>query len=489
MADQRVERFDFVIIGAGAAGEAAATLALERGASVAVVDDDLFGGSCAFWACIPSKALLHAAAVHRAGGDFPWQKASEFRDYNIVREDRDYPDDSGHLESVRKSGGTAIRGRARLAGPGRVEIRQRNDREGVGDADGAADAKSADHKDAANASIRMLEAGSIIVAVGSTSTIPHIEGLSDVAIWTNREATSARELPRSLLIMGGGPTGVELAQVYARYGVPTTIVDSNERLLSKDHPRSSACIRASLEADGATVRTGVRAQRVEAASEAGGQHVVHLSDGSTASAHEILVAVGRTFPVGDLGLETVGVTIQDGRPPKADEALRIAEGVYLVGDPAGPEMHTHVAHYQGEMAVRVALGDEVTPDLRAIPRATYADPETGSVGIRLDEAEAQGYSAAFEETADLATSAKGYVTESEGHVSIVVDGKDGVLLGAFICGPGASEAIHEAVLAIKLRTPVHVLADTLHAFPTVARVMGGLFVSAARRIATGSSEG
>lgn len=469
------QRYDFVIIGAGAAGEAAATLALDRGASVAVVDDDLFGGSCAFWACIPSKALLHAAAVHRAGGDFPWQKASDFRDFNIVREDRDYPDDSSHLQSLIEKGGVAIRGRARLAGPGRVEIREK--------------AAGAAANDATDGPLRTLEAGSIIVAVGSTSRLPPMEGLSEVHAWTNREATSTRELPRSLLIMGGGPTGVELAQVYARYGVPTTIVDSNERLLSKDHPRSSECLRAALEADGATVHTGVRAERVEAAGSQGGAHRVHLSDGSTVSAHEILVAVGRTFPVAELGLETVGVTVEDGKPPRPDTALRIAEDVYLVGDPAGPEMHTHVAHYEGEMAVRVALGDEVTPDLRAIPRATYTDPETASVGLRSDEAEAQGHTEVFEETADIATSAKGYVMEAKGHVSIVVDGHDGLLLGAFICGPGASEAIHEAVLAIKLKTPVHVLADTLHAFPTVARVMGGLFTKAAQRVATGSAEG
>ncbi|MBA3796695.1 MAG: NAD(P)/FAD-dependent oxidoreductase, partial [Chloroflexi bacterium] len=208
MADPGMDRFDFVIIGAGAAGEAAATLALERGASVAVVDDDLFGGSCAFWACIPSKALLHAAAVHRAGGDYPWQKASDFRDYNIVREDRDYPDDSGHLESVREKGGLPLRGRARVVGPGRVEVHEK--------------AAGAEANDPADGPIRILEAGNIIVSVGSTTRIPDIDGLSDVASWTNREATSTRDLPRSLLIMGGGPTGVELAQVYARYGVPTT---------------------------------------------------------------------------------------------------------------------------------------------------------------------------------------------------------------------------------------------------------------------------
>ena len=151
----------------------------------------------------------------------------------------------------------------------------------------------------------------------------------------------------------------------------------------------------------------------------------------------------------------------------------------MAGDPAGPEMHTHVAHYQGELAVRIALGDDVRPDYRAIPRAVYTDPEVAGVGLSLEEAIAAGHDA-FEEVADLATTAKGYVAEAAGHVTIVVDRASRTLLGAFIAGPAASEVIHEAVLAIKTRTPLDVLADTIHAFPTTARVMGGLFTKAAR---------
>lgn len=454
-----MEAFDFVVIGAGAAGEAASTLALERGASVAVVDDDLFGGSCAFWACMPSKALLHAAAVHAAGGDYPWEKAAAFRDYMINREGIAYPDDSGHFESVKKHGGVPMRGRARLAGPGRVDVEPRD-----------------------GGPARELRASHVIVGVGSHSKVPPIEGLDRIEAWTNRHATSARELPRSLVILGGGPTGVELAQVYARYGVPTTIVDSNDRLLARDHPSSSAAIRAALERDGVSVRTGVRSERVEASAGADGAHRISLSDGTTVDGHEVLLAVGRSMPIEDLGLETVGVDVSDGQL-KPDASLRIADEVYAVGDPAGPEMHTHLAHYEGEMAVRIALGDEVTPDFRAIPRATYTDPETASVGLRLEEARDEGLDA-FEETESIGTSAKGYVTESDGHVTLVVDRGDGVLVGAFIAGPGASEVIHEAVLAVKLRVPLHVLADTLHAFPTTARVMGGMFVRIARRLAS-----
>ncbi len=451
--EQSVEQFDFVIIGAGSAGEAAAQLACRRGATVAVVERDLFGGSCPFWACMPSKTLLHGASIHHLGGDYPWSQASDRRDYMINREGSDYPDDAGHVKSLEKAGAVAIRGEARIVGPGRVEVH-----------DGR---------------LRTLQGRSLIVAVGSHSRIPPIEGLDADDIWTNRQGTATRELPRSLVILGGGPTGVELAQVYARYGVPTTIIDSNERLLSRDHPRNSAAVTEALEKDGVTVLTGVRAVRLQQGLGADGTRSVELSDGSCVEGHETLVAVGRAFPLDALGLESIDVQVDDKGGVQPDERLRIAPDVYLVGDPAGPEMHTHLAHYQGEMAVRIALGEDVQPDYRAIPRATYTDPETASVGLRLDEALEAGHDA-LEETQDLAETAKGYVAEASGHVTVVVDRRDRVLLGAFICGPGASEAIHEAVLAIKLRVPLAVLADTIHAFPTVSRVMGSLFAKVAR---------
>jgi pyruvate/2-oxoglutarate dehydrogenase complex dihydrolipoamide dehydrogenase (E3) component len=451
-----VERFDFVIIGSGAAGEAALGLASTRGASVAIVEQDLFGGSCAFWACMPSKALLHAAAVHHGGGDFPWQKASDFRDWMINREGIDYPDDSSHEKDYREKGAVPIRGRARILGMGRVDVAENG------------------------GGRRELDARSIVVAVGSTTRIPRMDGLESAQPWSNREGTSTRTLPRSLLIMGGGPTGVELAQVYARYGVPVTIVDSNDRIVSRDHPRNSAALTEALQREGVTIRTGVRAVRADAGAGADGAHAVGLSDGSTVEGHAVLVAIGRAIPTDGLGLESLGISTENGFP-KPDERLRIAENVYAAGDPAGPELHTHLAHYEGESVVRIALGEDFVPDFRAIPRATYTDPETASVGLRLDEAEAAGHSA-IERMADIGTSAKGYVSQATGHVTIVVDTKDRTLLGAFIAGPGASETIHEAVLAVKLKVPLGVLADTLHAFPTTARVMGGLFTQVAREL-------
>lgn len=448
-----MDRYDLVIIGAGPAGEAAAFLARGRGASVAIIDRDLFGGACPFFACMPSKSLLHSAAVHAGGGDYDWPRASARRDYMVSREGIDYPDDTHHFTDLQAAGAVPMRGTARLDGPGRVVVA---------------------HDDIEHA----VEAGAVIVAVGSTSKVPDMPGLEEVPYWTNREATSARELPESLLILGAGPTGVELAQVYARYGVPVTLVVPSPRILPRDHPRSSAAVAAALVREGVTIRTGARAVAAHAGAGEHGRHRFDLDDGTSVAGAAVLMAIGRSLPLEGLGLESVGVDISEGRL-RPDRQLRIAPGVYVAGDPAGPEMHTHVSHYQGEMAARIALGDDVAPDYRAIPRAIYTDPETGSVGLLLEEALKSGLDAE-ELTADLATSAKGYAAEAEGHVSIVIDRAAGTLVGAFMAGPGASEAIHEAVLAVKLQTPLAVLADTIHAFPTVARVMGLLFAEAVK---------
>jgi len=449
------ETFDLVIIGAGEAGQAAAHLARKLGGSVAIIDRELFGGSCPFWACMPSKALLHAAAIHHAGGDYPWQRASDFRDWMIVREHRDWPDDSGHVKDLEAAGAVVIRGEGRIDGPGRVVVR--ND-------DGE----------------RILGANAILVSVGTNSTIPDdIEGLDQIKPWTNREATSTRELPRSLVILGAGPTGIEMSQVYARYGVPTILVSPHERINPKDHPRSSATLDAALRRDGVDIRTGVRATRVRPRAGRDGAHAIELSDGATVEGHEVLLAVGRTAPLANLGLETVGIRLDDGQL-HPDDRLRIADGVYVAGDLAGPEMHTHLAVYQGEMIARIALGEDVKPDHRAIPRATYTEPQTAGVGLQLEEAQERGFDA-FEETTDYATTAPGYIAEAAGHVTITVDRRKRVLLGAFIAAPGAADAIGEAVLAIRTRTPIDVLADTIHPFPTTVRVMGGLFSQAASR--------
>ena len=449
-----MDRFDLVIIGAGPAGEAAANKARSLGASVAIIDRDLFGGACPFFACMPSKSLLHSAAVHAAGGDYPWPKASQRRDWMISREGIDYPDDTGHFEDLRKAGAVPMRGSGRLDGPGRVVVTH----------------DEVEHR---------LEAGAVILAVGSASKVPDLPGLAEIPFWTNRDATGARELPESLVVLGAGPTGVELSQAYARYGVPVTLVVPSQRILPRDHERSSAAVAKGLERDGVTIHTGARAVAAHAGAGEKGRHRFDLDDGSSVEGAAVLLAIGRELPLAGLGLDSVGVDASAGRL-QPDAQLRLAPGLFVAGDPAGPEMHTHVSHYEGEITARIALGEDVTPDFNAIPRAVYTDPESASVGLLLEQARERGIEAE-ELTSDLATTAKGEVAEAEGHVSIVVNRGARTLAGVFMAGPSVSEAIHEAVLAVKLQTPLPVLADTIHAFPTVARVLGILFSEAANK--------
>ena len=454
-----MDTHDFVIIGAGPAGEAAAHKARDLGATVAIIDRRWFGGSCPHVGCLPSKSLLADAARHHANATaVEWPHASSHRDFMVNRApDAPEPDDSSHVSALTKSGAVTYRGSGTIAGRGRVTIR---------------------HDDASHE----LAGTNIVIAVGSVSKRPQIDGLDEVVTWTNDEATLTRELPRSLVVLGGGPTGCELAQVYARFGVPTTIVQSGPRLAPTDHPRNSEVLRATLVADGVAVRTGVRALRARRSAGEDGAHVIELDDGSTAEGHVILLAVGRSFPIDDLGLEHYGIDTTGRTPFPRDGRLRVADGLWVVGDCAGPELHTHQAHYQGEMAVRMALGQSVMPDYRALPRATYTEPEASSVGVSLQQAMDRGLDA-FELVADFAKSTKGYAIEATfGHITIVVDRRTRELIGAAIACPDASAAIHECVLAIKARVTIDVLTDTIHAFPSTSRTFQGLFADALKEL-------
>jgi pyruvate/2-oxoglutarate dehydrogenase complex dihydrolipoamide dehydrogenase (E3) component len=456
-----MDTFDFVVIGAGPAGEAAAHKARALGASVAIADRLWFGGSCPHIGCVPSKSLLNSAARHLCLGD-DWARASSRRDYMVNRsEDADEPDDTSHVQSLEDAGAAVYRGEATIVGRGQVRVR---------------------HDDVSHD----LGARNVVVAAGSTSRVPPLNGLPDLGadVWSNREATLTRDLPRSLLVLGGGPTGCELAQVYARFGVPVTIVQSGPRLLPQDHPRNAEAVTFALRKDGVTVRTGSRAVAARAGAGTGGAHVIDLDDGTRVEGHKVLLAVGRDLPLRGLGLEHFGLDTADRDAIPRDGRLRVADGLFLVGDVAGPELHTHQGHYQGELAVRMALGDSVTPDYRALPRATYTDPEAASVGLTLEQAQEQGVDA-FEIVSAFPTTAKGYSVEAEtGHVTIVVDRASRELVGAAMACPDASAAIHECVLAIKARVPVDVLAETIHAFPSTSRILNGLFAEALGKLRT-----
>ena len=457
-----MQTYDFVIIGAGPAGEAAANEARARNASVAIIDRGWFGGSCPFVGCMPSKALLHAAFEHAQNPDrYDWRRASERRDYMINRPlDAEEPDDTSHVKRLEDVGAVCLRGDARIVGHGRVEVRH----------DGAS------HE---------LTARNVVVAVGSTSKIPPLPGLDGVRVWTNHEATLARELPRRMVVLGGGPTGCELSQVYARFGVAVTVVQSGGRLIPTEHPRNSAVMAQLLQRDGVDIRLGVRATGARGGAGADGADVVDLDDGSSVEGDAILLAVGRTFPLDDVGLEHYGLDTSERTALPRDGRLRVADGLWVIGDPAGPELHTHQGHSQGELAIRMALGVDVTPDYRALPRATYTDPEIASVGVSLDQARAAGIDA-VEYTADFATSSKGYAVEAElGHVTVTFDRKSCLMIGAAMACPDASAAIHECVLAIRARVPIEVLNDTIHAFPSTSRILGGLYAEAAKELSPG----
>ena len=455
-----METFDFVIIGAGPAGEAAAFEARARKANVAIIDRLWFGGSCPHIGCLPSKSLLHGADAHHANpAAYSWERAAQARDFMVNRPaDAEEPDDSSHVRRLEDAGALCYRGTAQIVGHGRVEVRH----------DGA---------------VHELRGREVVVAVGSTSKIPPLPGIDGVRIWTNRQATLARVLPKSLVVMGGGPTGCELSQVYVRFGVPVTIVQSGDRLMPTEHPRNSEAVRQLLERDGVKVRLGVRAVAARAGAGRDGADVIDLDDASTAEGHAILLAVGRAFPLDDLGLEHYGLDTSGRIAFPRDGRLRVAEGLWVIGDPAGPELHTHQGHYQGEMAIRMALGLDVRPDYRALPRATYTDPEAASVGLTLDQAKAEGIDA-VEYVAEFGTSSRGYALEETiGHVTLTFDRATRQMVGAAIAAPDASAAIHECVVAIRARVPVEILADTIHAFPSTSRILNGLFADARRDLA------
>jgi pyruvate/2-oxoglutarate dehydrogenase complex dihydrolipoamide dehydrogenase (E3) component len=458
--------YDVVVIGAGAGGEAAGSLSAQLGGKVAVVERDLFGGLCSFWACMPSKTLLDAAARRPVGGRYPWDWASARRDWMITREEIPYPDDTGHVKGLESAGAEVVRGTARVVAPGRVEVRS----------DGA---------------VRTLESRNLVLAVGSAPVIPMVDGLAEAGFWTSNDGTSLRALPSSILVLGGGVVGVELAQVYARFGVKTTLIQGTDRILPRDHPKSSAVVAEQLRVDGVDIRTNVTATRVRAG---GPGRIVQLSDGSSVETAELLVAVGRRpADLRELGSEEAGVTLDGRGRAEPDGQMRIHDRMFVAGDCAGGLQFTHVADYEGRIAARAALGQDVRADLVAVPRTTFTDPETSAVGMTVQEAWEKGVDA-YEVTADFSTSARGYTIEphrpadgpilegTSGHVTAVVDRDRGVLVGAFAACPGAGELIHEATLAIKAEIPVRVLADTIHAFPTSSRVFGNLMAEARDRL-------
>jgi pyruvate/2-oxoglutarate dehydrogenase complex dihydrolipoamide dehydrogenase (E3) component len=439
------ERFDTVIIGAGPGGEVALNTLAKGGLSIALVEENVIGGECSNWGCIPTKTLLRPTELKgksmRAAGvmtpALEWPQLAAYRDYMVSGHD-----DSKRIAGYEERGIAVVKERGRIAGPHRVEAGE-----------------------------RLLEANAIIVATGSEAVVPPIPGLAEAGYWTNREATDLTEIPESAVVVGGGAVGIELAQFLARFGSRVTLVQGADRLAEREAPEIGDYLAEILEADGIDVRLGAHAEGVR---RENGARVIELDDGNEASGEVLIVAVGRRPRTTDLGLETVGIE-PERRGIPVDERCRAAAGVWAIGDVTGVAAFTHVAKYQGRIAAMDILGHPAKADYRAIPRVTFTDPEVAAVGITTeDEARAQGIDAGSV-TIDLPRSiARPYTFQEnpQGKLGVVVDAERDVLIGAWTVAPLASEWIHMAVLAIRAQIPVPVLKDTIAQFPSFSEAFG-----------------
>ena len=429
------ERFDAVIIGAGPAGEHALGWMLEGGMErVALVERELIGGECSNWACIPTKTLLRPgeaqhAATRVAGVSEPaldWERISAYRDWMTSA-----GDDSSRVKGYEGQGVTVIKGAGRLAGPGRVDV------------DG-----------------RSLETDRILVASGSTPTIPPIDGLGETDYWTNREASAMHDVPSSAVVLGGGAVGTELAQILRRFGADVTLVQGADRLLNREDPRLSELVAEQFGREGVDVRLGRRATAVRPGV------TVTLDDGSEATGERLVVATGRRPDTKGLGLDSVGIEADRGIP--VDERCRAADGVWAIGDVTGIALFTHAGKYQGRIAVADMLGRPAKADYRSIPRVVFLDPEVAAVGMTEAQAREKGIDVATIEIDLTMEIARPYTFEEEprGRLGLVADRAKGVLLGAWALAPLAGEWIHQAGLAVRAEIPLDVLRDTVAQFPS-----------------------
>lgn len=425
-----------VVLGAGSAGEhfVGALRRLDRDVEIVVVERHLAGGECSYYACLPTKTLLRPTEILAAARIAPGAAEAVTGEIEVERvfwwrdQVADGRDDGWHASWLADQGAELVRGEARVVRPGAVEV------------DG-----------------RELEYEHLVVATGSTPEVPPVEGLAELDYWTSRDAVWAGRVPESLVVLGGGPVGVELAQFFHRMGAQVTVVESNGHILARIDRDAGELLRERLEEEGIRVVVEAWTERAEAT---GSGCRLHLAGGAALEAERVLVATGRRPNVHGIGLEQLDVEITS-RGLTVDERLRAGKGVWALGDAAGIALLTHVGKYQARVAAANIAGRDVVADYRAIPAAVFTDPQVASVGTTRGE----GVVTARYEIAGgrLSTYER---PRRPGFLKLAADPERRVLVGAVAVAPEAGEWLGQLTLAIRAEVPLDVLLDTIQPYPT-----------------------